>query len=643
MSTASQEYNASTITVLKDLEPVRKRPGMYIGDTGRTGLHHLLWEIVDNAVDEAINGHATTVEVTLHEDACSATVSDNGRGIPVDEHPEEKRSALELILTTLHAGGKFDQSNYMTSGGLHGVGSSVVNALSQELVATVKRPDATWQQSYQRGVPTGPVEPIGQDRGTGTSIFFRPDDEIFESIKFDAEFIRRRLEIKTYLIKGLRMVFRDETEGGGYHEFKHDGGLLDYMEKLAGDKKMRPVHSKPFSLELLNGIRLELVLQWTHHHKEVLRSFVNGIPTPDGGTHEQGMRDGVVRAIRQYMETHDLIPRGVSVSTDDIREGLCGLVSVFMAEPQFQGQTKGRLNNGEIKSQVSSVLRTELEQYLHSNTSTGHAIVERIVQAAKARKASTAAARKVRRKSPVSRRLNLPGKLADCSSNDAAECELFLVEGDSAGGSAKQGRDRQTQAILPLRGKVLNAEQATVNKVMKNRELQDIVSALGCGLGDALDTSKLRYHKVVLLMDADSDGHHITTLMLTFIYRYLRPLIDEGYIYVAQPPLYRIDSAKDTWWALDDRHRAQIIRRIQKKNPRAKISIQRFKGLGEMMPKTLYETTLNPRKRRLLRVTIPDLERLHTDKVIGDLMGRDASARYNFIMENATTAEELDI
>jgi DNA gyrase subunit B/topoisomerase-4 subunit B len=641
-SNPSAEYNASSIRALKGLEPVRLRPGMYIGDTGKDGLHHLLWEIVDNAIDEAINGYATTVEVTLHADAQSATVSDNGRGIPVDEHPTEKCSALELILTTLHAGGKFDQSNYMTSGGLHGVGSSVVNALSEELVATVRRPDATWRQSYRRGVPQGPVAPIGQDRGTGTAIWFRPDHQIFPDTTFDAAYIQKRLELKAYLIKGLRIVFRDET-GSGYHVYKHEGGLLEYIDDLCEQHEMSPVHEKPFSLEQVNGIRLELVLQWTHHHKELVQSFVNGIPTADGGTHEQGLRDGVVKALRQYMETHDLIPRGLTVSTDDIREGLCALVSVFMPEPQFQGQTKNRLNNPEIKAQVGGALRSALEQYLHSNTTIGHAIVERIIQAARARKASTAAVKQVKRKTPVSRRLNLPGKLADCSSADPAECELFLVEGDSAGGSAKQGRDRRTQAILPLRGKVLNVEQATSSKVMQNKELADIVSALGCGMGESMDTARLRYHKIILLMDADSDGHHITTLMLTFLYRYMRPLIDEGYVYVAQPPLYRVDYGTKTWWALDDRHKDQIVRRIEKKTPRARVNIQRFKGLGEMMPRTLFETTLDPTKRRLLKVVIPDAERLSTDQIIGDLMGRDASARYRFILENAGRADALDV
>ena len=640
--TSASDYNAQDITVLKDLEPVRRRPGMYIGDTDYKGLHHLLWEIVDNAIDEVMNGFASTVEVTLHEDGESVTVSDNGRGIPVDIHPTEGRSALELILTTLHTGGKFDQSNYVTSGGLHGVGSSVVNALSEELVATIRRPDATYTQSYSRGVPLGPVQPVGRDRGTGTRIFFRPDDEIFTRTGFDTDFIRRRLETKTYLIGGLRVVYRDEATGG-YWEFKHERGLLDYLDHVIEESEATPIQEQPFEQSLPGEVNIQMVLQWTNAHRDRVLTFVNGIPTADGGTHEQGLRDGVVKALRQYIDTHDLLPRGVSLVTDDIREGLFGLVSIFMPEPQFQGQTKDRLNNPEIRTLVSSHLSTGLEQYLHENSTVGHAIVERIIQAARARKASTEAVRKVRRSRTVSHRLNLPGKLADCSSNEPSESELFIVEGDSAGGSAKQGRDRRTQAILPLRGKVLNTEQATSKKVMNNRELQDIVSALGCGLGDHFDASRLRYNKVILLMDADSDGHHITTLLLTFLYRYMRPLIDGGYVFLAQPPLYRINSGKSSFWAQDDRQKDRIVKRIVKRSPRARIDIQRFKGLGEMMPKTLHDTTLDPNKRRLLQVAVPDEVRLTTDRIISRLMGKDASARYDFIVSHADQVDELDV
>ncbi len=637
-----QQYTGSNIQVLDGLTHVRTRPGMYIGDTSTVGLHHLLWEIVDNAVDEAMNGYASTIEVTLHEDGQSASVSDNGRGIPVDMHPTEKRSTLEVIFTTLYSGGKFDQSSYLQSGGLHGVGASVVNALSTKLVATVKRADGAWSQEYSRGQPVAPVAPIENGRGTGTTVFFRPDEDIFEHTNFDPALIAERLEIKTYLLKGLRIVFRDRVNDA-YHEFKHEGGLIDYLEDIQKQNKYNPIQEKAFHLEHINGTRVEIALQWTDHNKDHLLTFVNSIPTRDGGTHEQGFRDGVVKAVRSYIDTHDLTPRGIKLTTDDIREGLVGLVSVFMSEPQFQGQTKGRLNTPEIRTLVGGTLRTELEQYLNSNTNIGHGIADRIIQAARARKASYEAIRKVKRKTPVSRRLNLPGKLADCSSSDPEECELFIVEGDSAGGSAKQGRDRQVQAILPLRGKVLNAHQATAPKVMQNRELQDVVSALGCGIGDALDPSKLRYAKIILLMDADSDGHHITTLLLTFFYRYLRPLIDGGFVYIAQPPLYRVNHAKKTWWALTDRDKDRIVAQIKRKTPNAKVDIQRFKGLGEMMPKTLYETTLDPDTRRLLRVEIPEGQRIKTDRVIDDLMGRDVVARYNFIVDNAAQVDDLDV
>lgn len=640
------QYTGADIQVLEGLEPVRKRPGMYIGGTGKPGLHHLLWEIVDNAVDEATNGFASLIEVTLHRDRKSVTVTDNGRGIPVDMHPTKKIPTLELILTTLHAGGKFDHANYVTSGGLHGVGSSVVNALSTELVATVRRDGKQYEQRFSCGTPVTKLKVVNPNaRGTGTTIFFRPDPDIFETTEFDADLIRENLEVKTYLNRRLRIVFRNEGDGTRL-EFVHEGGIAEYLQALVKAEKARPVHADAFSLvqeQLKDGSRMEVSLQWTEAPRELVKSFVNGIPTRDGGTHEQGMKDAVRSAVRSYMDTHGLIPKNLDISADDVREGLFVIVNLFLVDPQFQGQTKEKLNNPEARSLVASGLRLELEQYLNAHPTTGEAIATRVIQAARARHASRAAAREVRRKTSVSHRLNLPGKLADCSSTDPAESELFIVEGDSAGGSAKQGRDRRQQAILPLRGKVLNAEQATARKVLDNKELSNIVQALGCGLGDSLDVTKLRYHKVILLMDADSDGAHIATLLLTFFYRYMRPLIDGGYVYVAQPPLYRIDAGKETYWALDDADRDRFLAKVRKGKRNVNVEIQRFKGLGEMMPQTLKETTLDPDKRRLLQVAIADDERLLTENLMSDLMGKDASARYRFIMEHAAEVEEIDV
>lgn len=635
---ARRSYDAKSIAVLEGLDPVRKRPGMYIGGTGIDGLHHLLWEIVDNAVDEAINGHANTIKVTLHADGTSASVEDNGRGIPVDEHPTQKRSALEVILTTLHAGGKFDGDSYKTSGGLHGVGSSVVNALSSSLEARIRRDGFEWVQRYRRGRPKGPVEQERPARGSGTRITFTPDPTIFEETQLDPDRIFRQLEVKSFLHKGLRIVFRDQVNGES-HDLQHDGGIVDYLAAVIERDERQPLLEAPFVFERAGeDWRAELALQWTNSPRESVLSFVNGIPTKDGGTHEQGLRDGFVKAIRSFIETHNLGPRGLTITADDLREGTVAILSVFHHDPQFQGQTKDRLNNPEVRSAVDTAVRPVLEQWLHDNKSVGESIVERAVQAARARLASRQAARAVRRKSATSHRLNLPGKLADCSSNDPDLTELFIVEGDSAGGSAKQGRDRRTMAILPLRGKVLNAEQATVKRVLANEELSNIVTALGCGMGTDYREDRLRYGKVILLMDADSDGHHITTLLLTFFFRYLRPLVEGGYVYVAQPPLYRINVGKETHWALDDRDRNRILRSLP---ARAKPEITRFKGLGEMPPKTLFQTTLDPSRRRLLQVSAADA--LSADIAVSELMGKDVAPRYAFLMANSGEVEELDV
>jgi DNA gyrase subunit B/topoisomerase-4 subunit B len=619
---------------------------MYIGGTGKAGLHHLVWEIVDNAVDEATNGYATQIEVTLHQDGRTLTVSDNGRGIPVDPHPVKKRPTLEVILTTLHSGGKFDGTNYITSGGLHGVGSSVVNALSEELVAEVRRDGAVYRQRFARGEPRTELETVREGvRGTGTSITFRADPEVFEDTRLDADLIRENLEIKAYLNGALRIAFRDDTTGRRF-DLHHEGGIAEYLDHLVRDAGTRRVHDEPFVLRqdaLSDGARVEVAFLWTESPREFVASFVNGIPTRDGGTHEQGFRDGVTRVVRQYIETHELGLKKLEITVDDIREGMIGVVNIYHVDPQFQGQTKEKLNNPEVRGVVTQAFRTDFERWMNGHPTVAEAIVARVMQSARARQASRAAAQEVRRKSAVSHRLNLPGKLADCSSTDPTESELFIVEGDSAGGSAKQGRDRQTQAVLPLRGKVLNVEQAARAKVFENKELSDIVDALGCGLGDHFDASRLRYHRIILLMDADADGHHIATLLLTFFYRYLRPLIEDGYVYVAQPPLFRIDAGRETHWALDEKDRDKIVAGITRRAPRTNVEITRFKGLGEMMPQTLKETTLDPARRRVLQVKIPAGARVDTERMISDLMGRDSSARYAFITSNAAEVEEIDV
>src|SRR5581483_3332833 len=557
---------------LEGLEPVRKRPGMYIGGVGTAGLHHLVWEILDNAVDEAMNGYASNITVTLHEDGSSITVTDDGRGIPVDKHPKTKKSALEVIFTVLHAGGKFEQGNYKTAGGLHGVGASVVNALSSELKASVKRDGATWEMSFKRGQVVGSLKKAGPARGTGTTVYFHPDPTIFPKVEFDPAVIRERLEIVSYIHKGVKVTFDNEVEGKK-EVFEHQEGLVDYLKQIVAGRGAKPVHEAPFVLAREASPRLDLVLQWTEATDEHLRSYVNGIPTGSGGTHENALRAGLGKAVRNYIDTHNLSPKGVTLVAEDIREGLTGVLSVFIQEPQFQGQTKDRLNNPELVSAVDGVVRPALEHWLNHNASVSNAIVARIILAARAREASRAAQAEVSRKSATSSRLNLPGKLSDCTHTDAATSELFIVEGDSAGGSAKQGRDRARQAILLFFKDTANTESASLAKVLENKELSDLVTALGCGLGKNFDLTKLRYGRVIILADADSDGNHIATLLLTFMYRHLPQLIREGKVYLAQPPLYRIDIGKETFWALDDAQKDVILK--QKNGARATPEITR--------------------------------------------------------------------
>jgi DNA gyrase subunit B len=632
----SNSYTAEHITVLQGLEPVRRRPGMYIGGTDTKGFHHLLWEIVDNSVDEVINGYATHIEVTLHKDHRSATVVDNGRGIPVDLKKEFKKSALELVLTTLHAGGKFSSGQYQYSGGLHGVGASVVNALSEEMVARVRRDGFEWEQSYARGVATSKLTKKGPARGSGTTTFFRPDPQLFGKQEFSADTIRFRLDAKTFLHKGLKITFRDEAAGTS-DVLQHEGGIADFLAKIVADRGKPPTVPQVFYFQREDGVRIECALQWTESHEETLRTFVNGIPTTQGGTHEQGLRAAIIKAMRSFLDDAGLAPKNLNLTAEDIREGIVGVLSIYLHDPQFQGQTKERLGNPEAQALVDNAIRPALETFLHQNRTAGTAIVERISLAAKAREASRAASQAVSRKTAISHRLNLPGKLADCSSTDPGKSELFIVEGDSAGGSAKQGRERKHQAILPLRGKVLNAEQASLQKVLSNKELQDVVSALGCGVGEQFNLERLRYHKIIFMMDADSDGHHIATLLLTFFYRHLRPLIQGGFVYLAQPPLFRVDHGKETFWALDEADRDRIVAALPKN---AKPEVMRFKGLGEMQPEELRRTTLDPATRRLLRVTVSDGP--ETDRILTELMGKDVEARFKFIMEHAAQAD-LDL
>ncbi len=642
-------YTADDITVLEGLEPVRKRPAMYIGGTDKRGYHHLLWEVLDNSIDEVINKHATRIDIVLHKDGKSISVEDNGRGIPVDTIRKFKKSALEVILSTLHAGGKFEGKNYAHSGGLHGVGASVVNALSSKMLAEVKRDGKLYSMEFSAGKSTTKLKKRAGARGTGTKITFHPDAKIFGAkLGFDTKVIVERLEAKSYLHRNVKINYRNETVKPATTEvFHHAGGISEFLEKIVKDRaKPRVPHDcKAFFLSKMDDasseLPFEMALVWTESTDEHIKSYVNGVPTPSGGTHENGMRSAIVKAVRNYMNTHKLVPKGVTLTADDIREGITTVMSAYVSEPQFQGQTKERLNNPPVAAQIDSQLRPALEQWLNENKTVSDAVIARIVLAARAREASRAAASAVTRKSAVSHRLNLPGKLADCSSTNPANSELFLVEGDSAGGSAKQGRNRKTQAILPLRGKVLNAEQASITKLMANKELGNIVSALGCGIGPKFDISKLRYDKIFLLMDADADGLHIATLLLTFFYRYMKPLIDHGHILLAQPPLYRIDIGKKTWYALDDLERDNIL--AQHLTGTRKSTITRFKGLGEMSPGILKETTLDPKTRTTLRVTIHEGDEMATDLCISELLGKDASARYRLLTEGSGDMLDLDV
>ncbi len=638
-SKSSNSYRAADIEVLEGLEPVRKRPGMYIGGTeGPQGLHHLAKEIIDNSVDEAMNGHANEIEVILHADRESLTVRDNGRGIPVDIHPVFKRSALELILTTLHAGGKFSEKNYHTAGGLHGVGASVVNALSIEFCARVERDGGEFIQEFSRGKPKGSVKRLGRSTKHGTAIFFRPDPEIFRVTAFSEERLQRILEEKAFLNRGLKLVFIIEEEAGEsrVQEFLFPDGIASYLRNYLERNSLDILGNESFYLERSEDVKVEVAFAWTEQTREVLFSYVNGIHTPGGGTHEDGFRAGLVRAVRNYISTHDLAPKGLKITSEDIREGLVAVLAVnipgTVAQLQFQGQTKDKLNTVEATAPVEALLKS-LENFLNTKPTLGATLAERVVLAAKARAAARAASQGISRKVGVSHRLNLPGKLADCSATQPFQSEIFIVEGDSAGGSAKQGRDRKTQAVLPLRGKVLNALNLSEDKVMANKELADLVSALGCGAGKSLRLDKLRYGKVIILTDADADGMHIAALLMAFFFRYMTPLIQQGHLFLGLSPLFRVrvgtgSTAKDHWVFSEDERDELIV-----KQKGRSVHVTRFKGLGEMNPSTLWSTTLNPQTRSLLKISIDDADEAF--QMFQRLLGKDPSLRYRLIQENA--------
>ncbi len=632
------EYTSKDIEVLEGLDHVRMRPSMYIGGTDSRGLHHLLWEIVDNSVDEHLAEHCTEIIVTLHKDGSSCTVEDNGRGIPVDTHPKTKKSTLETVLTTLNAGGKFNSQAYARSGGLHGVGSSVTNALSSEMVATVHRDGYEYSQRYKRGKPTTPVKQVKPFRGRGTGIFFRPDEEIFSKTTFNSDTIRQHLEDIAYIHAGLKIVFNDELKKEK-HEFLHPQGIVSYLEKILSEGQKSSIHELAFSASRDDGkFKIEAVLRWTEATDEQLRSYVNGIRTHGGGTHESGFRSAVAKAVRNYIEMHDIKIKGVVIENSDIREGVLAILSVFLSNPMFQGQTKEKLNNPEMNAVVEGLVRPALETWLNNNPTIADAVVGRIVLAARARQASRDAATDVRRKSPTSRRTSLPGKLMDCRAVDPAEAELFIVEGQSAGGTAGMGRDSRTQAILPLRGKILNTESLATSKILESQEIKDLVETLGTGVGSNFDLRRLRYGRIILMMDADSDGYHISTLLLTFFFRHMRDLITNKKLFLAQPPLYKIQVGSQILYAQDDAHKEEILAGLPANR---KPEIGRFKGLGEMTANQLKETTLDPKTRTLLAVDVDSL--VEADQTFSQLLGKDASERYKIIMSEANLVDDLDV
>lgn len=642
-----ESYRASEIQILEGIEAVRRRPGMYIGSTDARGLHHLVFEVVDNSVDEAVAGYCRNIEVTVHRDQ-SVTVADDGRGIPVDIHPKVGRPALEVVLTTLHAGGKFDGRSYKVTGGLHGVGVSVVNALSERLLAQVRRGGKLYRQEFRRGRPVADMEEVGPAEGTGTVITFRPDPEIFPELDFKYETLARRFRELAFLNRGLRLLLRDERTGQE-SRFRFEGGLSSFVRFLNQGKEV--LHPQPLYLfARREEVEVEAALQWTNSYEESIYSFANNIRTEEGGTHETGFKMALTRVVNEVLRRQGLLKNGgESLGGEDVREGLTAIVAVKLYDPQFEGQTKTKLGNSEVRGIVDSVVGEELSLVFQENPALARQIGEKALAAARAREAARRARELVRRKGALEV-ASLPGKLTDCITRDPREAELFVVEGDSAGGSAKQGRDRRTQAILPLRGKILNVEKARLDKILGHEEIRALITAIGTGVGEDFDLQKARYHRVVLMVDADVDGSHIRTLLLTFFYRYMRPLIEAGYVYIAQPPLYRLEFRKgkrkgDVFYAYSEEEKDRLLRELGVLRPdgaveRDLLEIQRYKGLGEMDAEQLWETTMDPARRTLYRITLEDA--IEADRIFSTLMGEQVGPRREFIQMHAREVRNLD-
>ncbi|HEX7119244.1 MAG TPA: DNA topoisomerase (ATP-hydrolyzing) subunit B [Longimicrobiales bacterium] len=638
------DYSAGQIQVLKGLEAVRKRPGMYIGSTGVRGLHHLVYEVVDNSVDEALAGFCTRIDVIIRPDD-SITVIDDGRGIPVDLHPVEKIPGVEVAMTMLHAGGKFDKNSYKVSGGLHGVGVSVVNALSEWLEVEIRRDGKVHHQRYSRGAKLKELEVIGTAKGTGTTVSFKPDPEIFTERTYNFDTLANRLRELAFLNKGLLITLSDEREGkeARREEYRYEGGINEFVVFLRGSRK--PLHPKPIYIEASREeAELELAIQYDDGYNENTFTFVNNINTHEGGTHLTGFKSALTRTLNDYARKNNLLKKDLdSLSGDDVREGLTCVLSVKVREPQFEGQTKTKLGNSEVRGAVEQVVNERLATYLEENPSVAKAIIEKSIQSARARIAARKARDLTRRKNALEGSI-LPGKLADCSITDPAACEIYLVEGDSAGGSAKQGRNRSYQAILPLRGKILNVEKSRLDKILSNEEIRTIIAAIGTGIGeDEFNVGNARYHKIIIMTDADVDGAHIRTLLLTFFFRHMRQLIEEGMVYIAQPPLYRIARGKEEHYAYSDEERDQVIQRLAPngKGDGRNLNIQRYKGLGEMNPEQLWKTTMDPETRTILRVTLEDA--VEADQIFQTLMGDEVEPRRRFIEENAQYVRNLDV